>query len=109
MTHGPYRSDQLNHVVEIMVKADRVDDFKSFMKDYLPGTAAYDGCDYIALVQSNGDPQKFFFFETWRSAEVLAAYHQWRGRNEALGEMFAGPPKANQCSAVFVSTPENAS
>lgn len=106
---GPYRTDMLNHVVEITIKPDQIDSFKAFMKAYLPATAEYDGCYFLSLVQSNTDPQKFFFFETWRSPEVLSAYHKWRGKSEELAEMFAAPPKANQCSAVFISAPEHAS
>jgi quinol monooxygenase YgiN len=109
MTRGPYRHDLLNHVVEITIKTEKIEYFKNFMRDYLPATVEFPGCEFLYLMQSNADPRKFFFFETWRSPEVLAAYHKWRGRNDQLVEMFMEPPKAHQGSGVFVSSPEHAS
>jgi quinol monooxygenase YgiN len=101
MSQGPYRTDLLNNIVEVTVKATEVENFKAFMIEYLPSTAAFPGCEFVYLMQALSDGRTFFFFETWESLERLNAYHAWRGQNKPLAEMFEAPPKVHRGRGIF--------
>jgi quinol monooxygenase YgiN len=106
MTQGPYRTDLLNNIVEVTVKAAEVENFKAFMVEYLPATAQFQGCEFVYLMQALSDGQTFFFFETWESQERLSAYHAWRGQSKTLAEMFEAPPKIHRGRGIFSAPPK---
>jgi len=105
MTQGPYRTDLLKNIVEVTVKAAEIENFKAFMIEYLPATAAFSGCEFVYLMRALSDSQKFFFFETWESLERLNAYHAWRGQNKLLAQMFEAPPKVRRGWGIFPAPP----
>jgi quinol monooxygenase YgiN len=106
MKQGPYRTDLLNNIVEVTVKAEEVENFKAFMIEYLPTTAAFQGCEFVYLTQALSDSRKFFFFETWESPERLNAYHAWRGQSKLLAEMFEAPPRVHRGRGIFSAPPK---
>jgi quinol monooxygenase YgiN len=106
MNQGAYRTDLLNNIVEVTVKAAEVENFKAFMIEYLPATAAFQGCEFVYLMQALSDSRTFFFFETWASLEQLTAYHAWRGQNQRLAEMFEAPPKVHRGRGIFAAPPK---
>jgi len=82
-------------LLEAQVKPEAVDEVKATLKEILPDTRAYDGCQSIDIYGNIEDGGNLVFYECWDSREHYEKYLAWRtetGVMEKLGAALAGPP-----------------
>ena len=82
-------------ILTIPVKPDSMEAFLGAMKETLPDTRAYDGCQRVDVWVPEDDPGKVMIFEVWESKAHHEKYFAWRmasGMLEAMGPMLAGEP-----------------
>ena len=80
------------------VKPERVEEFKSLLKDLLPDTRAYDGCLKVDDYEDQDNPGFIYLVEDWESKEHHKKYQSWRdesGIAEVMGPFQAGEPRFN--------------
>ena len=82
-------------ILTILVKPECLNDFLGAMKEALPDTRAYDGCQQVDVWSSEDEPGKVIAFELWESKAHQEKYFAWRiesGMMDALAPMLAGEP-----------------
>ena len=80
---------------EILSKPESIDALKSTLKNILPDTRSYDGCQGVHVVGNQDDPCNVVLIQTWASRQHYAKYLAWRteiGAIETLGAMVYQPP-----------------
>ena len=80
-------------LLEIAVKPDV--DMVGMMKQLLPETRAYDGCEGIEVTQNQDDSNNIVLIEKWASRDHYEKYFAWRterGDIDTLGATLTGPP-----------------
>ena len=81
-------------LLEVQVKPECVEEVKAFLKEALPDTRAYDGCQGIDIYGNLDESSNLVFYERWDSREHYQKYLNWRtetGVFEQLGSKLAGP------------------
>ena len=79
----------------LVIKKEKLDEFKGVMKNALPDTRAFEGCQSVDIYQNQDNPGELFLVELWDSKEHQQKYVAWReetGMMEALGTFLAAPP-----------------
>ena len=92
-------------LLEIKVKPEAVNEVKAFLKDVLPDTRSYAGCQGIDIYNNADDSTNFVFYERWDSREHYQKYLSWRtetGVLDKLGAKLAGPPSIRYYDRVDV-------
>jgi quinol monooxygenase YgiN len=82
-------------LVELQVKPDAVNQMKSLLKEVLPDTRAYKGCQGIDIYSNTDDSSNLVFYERWEERKNYESYLAWRtetGLMDKLGTMLAAPP-----------------
>lgn len=77
---------------------ERVEEFKTLLKELLPDTRAYDGCQSVDVYQDQGDSGLIYLVEDWESKAHQQRYQAWRdetGIAETVGPFLAGEPRFN--------------
>lgn len=77
--------------------------FQDLMKVALEDTRAYEGCEYVAMLVDNDDPNKVFLYEIWDVEASYKGYSAWRTETkfvDQIGPYLAGPPMANTYTLV---------
>jgi len=80
------------------VKPERAEEFKSLLKELLPDTRAYDGCQSVDVYQDQDDPGLIYLVEDWRFNAHQQRYQAWRdeiGIAETVGPFLASEPRFN--------------
>ncbi len=83
-------------LIELSVKPESVDDMKTLMKELLPDTRAYDGCQSVDFYDNTETKGSMVLYEIWDSRGHQERYLQWRsetGSLDRLGALVAAPPK----------------
>ncbi len=78
---------------EVSVKPDA--DLITWLKELLPDTRAFDGCEGVEVVQNQDDANNILLIEKWASRshhEKNAAWRTERGDTEKLGATLVGSP-----------------
>jgi quinol monooxygenase YgiN len=65
-------------LVEVYVKPENVDEFKSYLAEIFPGTRAFKGCRGIELQINQDDPTNMIAVEEWDAREDHQKYAAWR-------------------------------
>jgi quinol monooxygenase YgiN len=81
-------------LVEVNVKPESVNEFKSFLKDAFPDTRAFKGCLGIELQINQDEPTNMIAVEEWETREDHQKYAAWRtetGFLERISSMLSGP------------------
>jgi quinol monooxygenase YgiN len=65
-------------LLEGIAKAECVNELKSLLKQHLPGTRAYDGCQGITAYVNVDDGRTVVFVEHWNTKEAHQRYMAWR-------------------------------
>ena len=80
------------------VNPERVEEFKSLLKQLLPDTRDYDGCQSVDVYQDQDDPGSIYLVEDWESKAHQQRHQTWRdetGIAETVGPFLAGEPRFN--------------
>ncbi len=92
-------------LLEVQVKPECVEEVKAFLKEALPDTRAYDGCQGIDIYGNLDESSNLVFYERWDSREHYQKYLNWRtetGAFEQLGSKLASPPSIRYYDRVDV-------
>jgi quinol monooxygenase YgiN len=82
-------------ILGMQSKPEALEDLKSTLKNILPDTRAYDGCQSVHVTGNQDDPCNLVLIEKWESRQHNEKYMEWRtdtGALAALGEMLSQPP-----------------
>ena len=82
-------------LLELQVKPEAVDEMISFLKEILPDTRVYEGCQGIDVQQNQEDSSNLVMVEKWDSRHHYEKYLGWRtetGVIDKLGSMLSQPP-----------------
>ena len=92
-------------LLEMQVKPEAVNEVKAQLKQLLPDTRAYAGCQGLDIYGNMDDSGNLVFYERWESREHYQKYLAWRtetGVLNALGAKLTGPPKIRYYERVDV-------
>lgn len=90
-------------IAEFPVKEEKVEELKGLIKQVLPDTRAYDGCQGVDVKQDQDNKGTLVLLETWATRGQYEKYLAWRtetGLMEALGPFLAGAPSIRYFDAV---------
>lgn len=82
-------------ILDMHVKPEAVDGVKASLKEILPDTRAYDGCQGLDVYEDLDETGHLVFYERWDSKEHYQRYLNWRtetGAMEQLGKALQGSP-----------------
>ncbi len=63
---------------DVPTKPECVEDMKAYLKEILPDTRAFEGCESIVVHENTDDPTSLVLYEIWASREHHEKYVQWR-------------------------------
>ncbi len=92
-------------LLEVNVKPESADDMNALMKENLPDTRAFDGCEGITIQSNAEDPSNVIALEQWLSREHYEKYLAWRtetGFMDKMVSMLAGEPSIRYFDVVDV-------
>jgi quinol monooxygenase YgiN len=90
-------------LLEPQTAPGRAEDIIALLRDALPDTRAYDGCETVVMHRDQDAPDRVLLIERWASRAQYEAYLQWRadrGDNERLGALSSGPPSVRYLDAI---------
>ncbi len=81
-------------IVNLSVKEESLERFKKFLKEILPDTRSFEGCQGVQLYQNKELLTKFTIHAKWASEDAQKKYMAWRMGNGSLDKltpMLSGP------------------
>jgi quinol monooxygenase YgiN len=82
-------------LLDAQVKPEAVNKMISFLKEILPDTREYEGCQGIEVQQNQEDSSNLVMVEEWESRQLYEKYIGWRtetGVMDKIGSMLSQPP-----------------
>jgi len=82
-------------IFEFRVKEDCIEKLRAWVREVLPDTRGYDGCNSLYFIQNQDDATDFMAVEQWETRQHYEKYLQWRtetGVLDAMVEMMDGEP-----------------
>lgn len=83
-------------IMEVVAPAEKADALAQLLKDIIPDTRAYAGCEDIRVLRNSSKPEEFVIVEQWKERAAYDAYLAWRkqtGLPERMGAVLAAPPR----------------
>ncbi len=77
-------------IINLSAKDEFVEEVKKFLKEKLPDTRSFEGCQGVQLYGSIESPSKLVLHEKWDSEEAHKKYRSWRmetGAEDKLSSM----------------------
>jgi quinol monooxygenase YgiN len=92
-------------LLEFQVKPEAIEGMKAMMKDVLPDTRSYPGCQGVDVGNDPDNPGSFVFCERWASRDHYEKYLSWRtatGMMDEFGSKLAGAPSVRHFNRADV-------
>jgi quinol monooxygenase YgiN len=92
-------------LLEIQVKPEAVNEVKAMLKENLPDTRAYAGCQGLEVYRNLDETGNLVFYERWDSREQYQKYLAWRtesGAMDRLGALLKAPPSIRYYERVDI-------
>ena len=92
-------------LLEMQIKPEAVDEVKAFMKENLPDTRAYEGCQGLDVYDNMDETGNLVVYERWDSRPHYEKYLAWRtetGTMDQLGTKLKAPPSIRYFERVDV-------
>jgi quinol monooxygenase YgiN len=92
-------------LLEMQVKPEAVNEVKALLKQLLPDTRAYAGCQGIDIYGNLDDAGNLVFYERWDSRDHYQKYLAWRTETGVVDQLTAkltGPPNIRYFERVDV-------
>ena len=74
-------------LVYLDVKEESVEELKKYLKEILPDTRSFEGCQGVQLYESKESPTKITIHAKWTSEEAQKKYMSWRIDTGALDKL----------------------
>ena len=71
-------------MLDLFVKDGSIEELKKFLKENLPETRAFDGCQGVHLYSSDESPLKLVIHEKWNSEDAYKKYLSWRMKTDSI-------------------------
>ncbi len=71
-------------IANLSVKVESIEEFKKYLKEILPDTRSFEGCEEVQLYENKESPTKFTIHAKWTSEEAQKKYMAWRMENGSL-------------------------
>lgn len=81
---------------DFYVKPEKAEEFLALLKEALPDTRSFKGCEHLDSYVNQDDPGHVFLIETWDARSDHESYLAWRmetGMMELLTPYATAPPK----------------
>ena len=65
-------------LLEVPTKTEYIEDMKKYLKEIVPDTRTYDGCEKILVYDNIEDPTNIVIYEIWKSRKHHEKYVKWR-------------------------------
>ena len=78
---------------------DKIEKVKEILRETIPETRAFPGCEYINIHENLGSPGELMFYEKWESEESYRNYFNYRISSDVmvkLAGMLEGRPEVVQ-------------
>lgn len=92
-------------LVEMQVRPEAVNEVKALLKQTLPDTRAYAGCQRVDIYENLDDTGNLVFYQQWDTREHHQRYVGWRAETGALDKLagkLTRPPKVRYFDRVDV-------
>ena len=92
-------------IATLNLKPGLADTVLGGLKEMLPDTRAFQGCEDIHVVQNMDAPDTVILIEKWAARSDHEAYMAWRtetGALAAMAEVMAEPPIFTYCSQTGI-------
>ena len=92
-------------ILEVNVRPESAEDMNTMMKEALPDTRAFAGCQDVTVHSNLDDPNNFVVFGHWDSKDHYEKYQAWRaetGFHEKLMSALSGEPRIRYYNQVDV-------
>jgi quinol monooxygenase YgiN len=83
-------------IAEFFVQPEKAEEFLALLKEVLPDTRAFDGCQSLETYVNEDTAGHVFLVEKWRERSDHEAYLAWRmetGLTDMLAPFVTAPPK----------------
>ena len=90
-------------VANLSVKEEHVEELKKHLKEMLPDTRSYEGCQGVQLYENKETPTKLVIHAKWVSEEAQKKYIAWRMENGSLNKiipMLSEPMSMQLCDII---------
>ena len=74
-------------IANLSVKEESVEAFKKYLKEILPDTRSFEGCQGVQLYESQESPTKMMIHSKWTSEDAQKKYMEWRIENGSLEKL----------------------
>ena len=74
-------------LVNLDVKEESVEELKKYLKEILPDTRSFEGCQGVQVYESKESPTKMTIHTKWTSEEAQKKYMSWRIDTGALDKL----------------------
>ena len=74
-------------LVNLDVKEKSVEELKKYLKEILPDTRSFEGCQGVQVYESKESPTKMTIHAKWISEEAQKKYMSWRIDTGALDKL----------------------
>jgi quinol monooxygenase YgiN len=81
---------------DLFIKPDRVDELLEILREALPDTRAYEGCEGLDLFVDQDEPGHILMVEKWTERAAHQKYLGWRqeqGMFDVLADFISAPPR----------------
>ena len=88
-------AESVYHTLEFKIKPGQTEAFLELMEVATVDTRNFEGCEHLAILVDESDPETVFFYEIWESEEDHMAYQKWRTDTDfgsKVQPFLAGPP-----------------
>jgi quinol monooxygenase YgiN len=72
-------------ILEMQSNTGNTEQIKATLKDLLPDTRKYDGCQSVEVFDNQDDPNNLVLVQHWNSRQQYETYLNWRTETGALG------------------------
>ena len=74
-------------IANLSVKEESLEEFKKYLKEILPDTRSFEGCQGVQLYENKESITKFTIHAKWVSEDAQKKYMAWRMENGSLDKL----------------------
>jgi len=91
-------------ILKLAVKEESAEELKKYLKEILPDTRSFEGCQGVQLYENKKSPTKMIIHSKWISEEADKKYMAWRtetGVFDKVAPMLTAPPSLELYNIIY--------
>jgi quinol monooxygenase YgiN len=76
-------------IIEMWIKPEDLETYSTYLKEILPGTKSFEGCQKIEIRTNPEDPTHILFQVNWSDVGQMMKYVAWRGETGVSAKLEA--------------------